>query len=188
MPETDLSDAEVVAQVLAGEVERFSDLVQRHHAHLSGILAFYCRSLEETEEVVQEAFVHCYRALSSYDHGQPFFPWLKTIALNVLRMELRRRQRVGAHVGPYMEHLRLSQLDEPRTLDDADARFMALRACLGLMQPQQVSLLKAKYEQERGIAELARQRGTSEGALKVALLRLRQVLRACIESRLTVRA
>ncbi len=143
----------------------------------------YCRGTEELDEIVQEAFVSAFEGLADFDTARPFYPWLKAIALNVLRQQARRRQTARHHRKSYLRHLQKRMvLDD----GDPDCRIEALRSCLAQLGQAQVDLLKEKYTHERSITELARSHSTSDGAVKLRLLRLRNALRKCIEQRLAV--
>jgi len=112
-----------------------------------------------------------------------FFPWLKTIALNALRLELRRRERRGRHGRAYLQHLLIGN-----AADDEDAveerRRSALGDCLGELGDDHAHLLRRRYADDAGLDELARAAGASVGAMKVRLFRLRESLRECIERRI----
>jgi RNA polymerase sigma factor (sigma-70 family) len=87
------ADRDAIAATLRGERERFGELVDRHRGALVGMLSHHCRSAGEIDEVVQEAFVSCFRALAGFDAQRPFLPWLMAIARNELLMRIRKRRR-----------------------------------------------------------------------------------------------
>ena len=178
------SDAEVIARVLAGDRQSFDELVVRHQRRLRSVLSYHCASAEEVEEHVQEAFVLAYRHLGDFAAGEDCFAWLKTIALNSLRMEWRRRRTATRHGDAYLQHLQQQRLEADPQGEVAEARAAALRICLERLSPGQRQVLAGRYGEARPVAELAEREGISLAAIKVRLLRLREVLRACIEKRL----
>ena len=184
-PDEDLQvDAELARRVKAGDRQAFVEIVRRHQTRLRSVLSFHCASSGETEELLQEAFVHAWTHFHQYDSGLPFFPWLRTLAINLLRMEIRRRGSERGRAAAYLRHLQMAQAEEGDG-SEVEARGSALRLCLEQLPRPQADLLQAKYRQGRPLAELAGSLKTTEGALKVRLLRLREALRDCILRRLT---
>jgi RNA polymerase sigma-70 factor, ECF subfamily len=183
---THQDDQQLIEEVLNGSLDGFAKLMGRYQDKLDAMLSYYCHSREEIEDLTQETFIKCYQSLDSFDRSRPFFPWLKTIALNGLRMELRRKQRETRRLEALC-HERRIDMAETGVSEDSDERFAALRRCLQDMPKQQKQLVEARYGQNLPIVELARKRGCTTEALAMFLMRLRRALRDCIEQRLRVR-
>ncbi len=49
--------------------------------------------LDTALDIVQDSFIRAYHALERFEEGQPFYPWLSTIATNLTLNHLRRRKR-----------------------------------------------------------------------------------------------
>lgn len=90
MSPADASDAELVADVLAGREAAFTALMRRHKSWLYLFVRRHVTTSEDAYDVVQEAFASAWRALKSYDRGRPFDIWLRRIALNKCRDRGRR--------------------------------------------------------------------------------------------------
>jgi RNA polymerase sigma-70 factor (ECF subfamily) len=182
--EPEEADAAIVTRVVGGEQQAYGLLVQRYQRRLRSVLSFYCLSADEVEEFVQDAFVQAFAHLASYRPESPFFPWLKTIALNALRMEIRRRETEGRHGRAYLQYLLAQRMDEDEAGDAAEARAGALKECLSGLRPEHARLLAARYHDGHGVEELARREQVELSAMKVRLFRIREVLRECIERHL----
>jgi RNA polymerase sigma-70 factor (ECF subfamily) len=179
------ADGRSVRAVLGGDRQAYGDLVRRHQARLRSVLSFYCASADEVEEFLQEAFVQAYSQLRRFDLEAPFYPWIKTIALNALRMEARRRRVRAESPLEYISRVQREAVEQDPEGDIADARGDALRRCLEGLPGPQAELLRARYREGRPLAELAGRFRTSLGAMKVRLLRLREALKSCVDRRLT---
>ena len=180
-----LLDALVVAEVRAGNRQAYGMLIDRYQVRLRAALSACLRHADEIEEFTQEAFVQAFVKLEQYDSTLPFYPWVRTIAMNALRMEARSRGTTTRHAGDYLRQVLLERaLDETQD-ERGDARMNALDRCLRTLPTDAAALLKDKYQSEHSVSELAARHRTREGALKVRLLRLRDRLRECIEKRLT---
>lgn len=188
MPEAvsnlELHDAGIVRRALAGEQSAYALLIERHQSRLRTTLSYYLSSRDELEERVQDAFVQAYVSLARFDVREPFFPWLKSIALNSLKMELRRQETAQRKGGEYLRYLQLSKPERDSHGAAAEEKSAKLKDCLQKIMPDEAGLLTGKYVEGISIAELAVRHSTTEGALKVRLLRLRDALRNCIEKAL----
>ncbi len=65
-----------------------------------------------------------------------------------------------------------------------DRRLEALRACISSLPSKQRALIEARYEPGASVQRIAGEAGKSEGAISVALFRIRAALQQCIEQRL----
>ena len=87
-----LSDAELIAAILKGEQELFSDLVQRYQGRLVNYLYRLLRSTQEAEDLAQEVFFKVYKALDRYDPKYKFSTWLFRVAQNAAIDQIRKRR------------------------------------------------------------------------------------------------
>ncbi len=93
MNKHEMSDAELVKMVLAGEIEQFSILVERYEKLAFSYLLSRLNDLQEVEDIVQDTFVKAFRHLASYDCERKFAGWLVTIARNLLIDSRRKASR-----------------------------------------------------------------------------------------------
>src|SRR5262249_33629275 len=87
-----MTDAELVARVVAGDARAFTDLVTRYHAACLRYAAHVLGDRMDAEDVVQEAFLRAYRSLGRYQEREQFRPWLFRILVNRCRSA---RSRTG---------------------------------------------------------------------------------------------
>jgi len=87
-----IDDAEAIARSRGGDLDAYAVLVARYtlRAHRA---AFLLGAGEESDDVVQEAFVKAFRHLSRFRTGEPFAPWLLRIVANETRNLTRSRRR-----------------------------------------------------------------------------------------------
>jgi RNA polymerase sigma factor (sigma-70 family) len=87
-----IDDAEAIARSRDGDLDAYAVLVARYtlRAHRA---AFLLGAGEESDDVVQEAFVKAFRHLSRFRAGEPFAPWLLRIVANETRNLTRSRRR-----------------------------------------------------------------------------------------------
>lgn len=174
-------DAETVRKVRKGDKSAYIDLVYRYQNRLRSVLSFYCHSVEEIEEYTQEAFVEAYTHLDQFKPDLPFFPWLRSIAVNALRLELRRKEtdrRLGME---YLERLQMSRVKSKDAEEQEERQLSALDHCMQSLSETNVRLIRKKYRKKCSYTDLAEITGAKENALRVRLMRIRESLRKCIE-------
>jgi RNA polymerase sigma-70 factor (ECF subfamily) len=74
--------------------------------------------------------------------------------------------------------------EDTNSSHDEDERRLALRDCLACLPDKHRRLIDRRYREEIPIRQLAVDHGKNESALKMAMMRIREVLRQCIESKL----
>lgn len=169
-----MTDAELVARVIAGETEAFAELVTRHHAACLRYAVHALGDSMEAEDVVQETLLRAYRSLGRYEERQQFRSWLFRILVNrcrtaAARNGARRRRQGDVH-----------DADDVVTGDTAetiDLRSRLIGALAGLdARHREAFLLKLGEGLEYG--EIARMTGASVPALKMRVKRARDHVRA----------
>jgi len=87
-----LSDEQLVALTVKGDVSAFNDLVGRWEGSLYSFVYRYLDDHEEAKDICQEAFVRAYTHLDGFRGQSKFSSWLYQIALNLCRSKLRRKK------------------------------------------------------------------------------------------------
>jgi RNA polymerase sigma factor (sigma-70 family) len=176
----ELSDVDIVARVRGGERSLYAELIRRYQSRLRTILSFYLHSPADVEEFLQASFVQAFLNLESCNLDGGFYPWLKGVALNTLKMELRRLATSRRKAADYIRFVRLQRVEHDGDGGAAEARASALAVCMEKLPAEDSALLRAKYGERVPIKTLTAQLQSTEGAIKVRLLRIRNALRACI--------
>ena len=90
------SDAGIVAQVLAGDVEAYRLLVERHRDRFARFAVRMLGNREDAEEALQDAFIRAYRSLAQCADPARFDHWCFRILANRCRTRGARRRRHDA--------------------------------------------------------------------------------------------
>ncbi len=176
---TDSQAAAIAVRVADGDREAYAELVAACQDRVRARLAGYCRSAEEVEEVSHLAFVEAYRKLEDFDPRRgSFLGWLLAVARNCLLGELRRRKSEGQRAARYLERAAGS------AEDDIEPARAALERCMEELGPDEAKLVDSRYRGGTTSDQLAARLGKTAGAVRMALQRVRERLRACIERRL----
>lgn len=168
----DESDGAIVRRVVAGDVDAFERLVDRHAPRLRRLVA---RSVPRSvaDEVAHDAFVAAYLALASYVESHPFAHWLARIALrgcaDYWRAHGRNTRSEGA--GEVADGT-IAAAPGP----DADDRELCEWA-LGQLEREDRELLTLVYFEGFSMKECAQVLSWSESNVKVRAHRARARLR-----------
>jgi RNA polymerase sigma-70 factor (ECF subfamily) len=101
---SDLADDDTLAQrARDGDRNAFEVLFLRHRPSVRRVISIRVRDEALTDELVQRAFVRAFEAIGSFRGDASFATWMYTIALNVVRSELRD--------GPHQRHVPIDDVE-----------------------------------------------------------------------------
>jgi RNA polymerase sigma-70 factor (ECF subfamily) len=86
------SDHAAVAMVSDGDNESFRSLVERHSRYVFSVAYRLTGSVEDAEDVVQNAFLKAYKQLSRFEARADFKTWLHRITVNCAIDLIRSRR------------------------------------------------------------------------------------------------
>ena len=86
------SDADIIQEVLEGNVNAFELLMGRYQGYVAGIVIKHVPQ-DRTEEIAHEAFIRAYRSLRTFKAKTPFKHWLASIAVRCCHDFWRRHYR-----------------------------------------------------------------------------------------------
>ena len=90
--EVAVEDAELVAQVQAGDEAAFTQLVRKYQQQVFNLILYYTGNKNEVEDLAQDVFVKVYTHLGNFETRATFRTWLYRITLNVCIDHARRRK------------------------------------------------------------------------------------------------
>ena len=173
-----IPDQELIRRARTGDEHAFRLLVDRYVRPAMAVAWEFSDTLEDAEDIVQEAFRKVAAALGRYDTNRPFRPWFFTILRNVARNSASARA--------YRVHSALEDTvpDEQPTPDDVVER-VELQARLdmeleSLSEMQRVCFRLCVLE-GLGSAEVADALGLSDATVRTHVFRARNALRSAME-------
>jgi RNA polymerase sigma-70 factor (ECF subfamily) len=182
-------EARLIERSRTGDATAFSQLVAWHQGRVRAYIGGSISRADVVDDLAQEVFLAAFRSLDSYKGDAPLGVWLLGIArhktLMHVRGEMRRLIRETGSLESVLSPLRLGLLEsEELDLPRREREINALERCLQSLPPGSAGLVADRYWKARSIPDIARELGKREGAIRMTLFRLRQALRACVESRL----
>jgi RNA polymerase sigma-70 factor, ECF subfamily len=132
------------------------------------------------DEIVQETWLTAVRWVRHFDPRQgSFLAWLRGIAANLLRNDLRRRRKLPKCQQPVDGQIGGNGRLDPhqgRRQETSD-RQERIAAALDVLAQREEAVLRAKYLEGRSVAEIASSQGDSPKAVESLLSRARQAFR-----------
>ena len=183
---TDKPDEELIAEVLAGQTDSFSELAGRHRQRVERLCRRFFSDEEMARDIAQESFIRAFTALASYRAEMPFGGWLRAIVVNLCYDELRRRRRrpeelVGDFSAPEVQWMQLVNGATPEQLvGEAEERresYDLAHRLLDTLKPEDRMVMVLKESEELSVSEIAETLGWSEAKVKIRAFRARQALR-----------
>lgn len=180
------SDSQVVRRVLAGDVEAFSLLVDRHHAQCLRVATHLLGDGDDAEDAVQEAFVRAYRHLGSYRERDRFGAWLLRVVVNRCRTNAARDRRWSGPDSRSLDSLASAEFGHDDAVEAIEraARHDELALALSRLGPTQREAIVLRFSDELSYDEMATITGVGVSALKMRVQRACAQLRALLSEHL----
>ncbi|HEX9348912.1 MAG TPA: RNA polymerase sigma factor [Gemmatimonadales bacterium] len=171
------TDGDIVRAVLAGDRERYAQLVERYRDRYARYATRMLGSVDAAEDAVQDAFVRAYDQLAQCKEPDKFVGWFFLILRNRCFAE-RRRNRSSASLEAANDVAAVDRADGGA--ETAEQRRALQRALLELT-PDQREVFVLKHVEGLSYSEIAERLSTSVPSLKMrmhrAYDRLREQLR-----------
>ncbi len=174
---------DAVRRVLAGDTEAFADIVREHRADVWKVVVAMMGDEASSDALAQQTFINAYERLDQYRWGD-LARWLKAIARNLVRSEMRRRSREIERMRHYHDYMVALYEDDDRAEAHEHAMERAVASCRETMAPTAVRALTLYYDQGLVLADVAAAIGRSLVATRQLLFRARAAVRLCAERKL----
>jgi RNA polymerase sigma-70 factor, ECF subfamily len=173
------SDAQLVAQILGGDVESFGVLFQRYRDTCTRFAVRMLGSSSDADDVLQSAFMRAYRNLASCRDPDRFGGWLYQIVVNECRTfasRQRRRELRFVSDNELIDRAAVEAQDESGgTMDEQIERALAA------LPVEQREAFLLKYVEEMSYEEMAEVTRVGISALKMRVKRACDGLRDQLE-------
>jgi RNA polymerase sigma-70 factor (ECF subfamily) len=174
----DPTDAELVAAVRNGAVDRFEALVVRHQPRVFATARRYARRESEVEDIVQEVFLKAFQKIDGFRGEAPFEHWLMKLAVRTCYDFLRVHQRNREHAFSELSDAETDWLDrhaaDPDHADeDAEAARLLVNRVLEQLAPAHRMIIQLLEIEDRTVKEISELTGWSGPLVKVRAFRAR---------------
>jgi RNA polymerase sigma-70 factor (ECF subfamily) len=174
--EASISDEEIVRRIRDGETYLFEIIMRRYNHRLFRVIRAILRDDNETEEVMQEAYVRAFEHLQQFEGRAKFSTWLTKIAVYEAYARGRGRERLSDSE-TYWEDLiaATDRSPEERTFD-SEMRSL-LESAIDSLPEEHRAVFILRDVEGMSTAETADILNLTEENVKVRLFRARAAIR-----------
>lgn len=138
----------------------------------------------DVSDVLQETNLSIWKSRDRYQPGSNFIAWTFTIArLEVLHQRDRAKRLGRITLSAELTQVLADEMPQEITYKDY---LHALDSCMAKLTDSQRDIIEARYQPGLTLEIHARLTGRNPGALRAALLRIRESLRECIEKSMKI--
>ena len=175
---------ELITRVRDGETHLYAELVRRYRSDVRKIAMLMLADGLTTENVVQQTFINAYERLHDFRRGEEFGRWVRAIARNLVRDELKKSSRERGRMALYRDYLIAKLSTEDQGERREQILVEALSHCRGKLPSVAAQAIELRYERELPFDEVASAIGRSAEATRQIVTRARIALKVCIQRRL----
>jgi len=177
-------DGQLIRAACRGDAAAFGSLVRKYQDRLCTALSHICGSLDDAEDVAQEAFVQAYVKLRTFAGGSAFYTWLYRIAVNAA-ISRRRRRREQTFALSKRDEPGLEPLDGGERADERllrEERAAAVRRALGRLSDEHRTILVLREIEDCDYDEIAQILELPVGTVRSRLHRARLQLKEHLDA------
>ncbi|HEX3492320.1 MAG TPA: sigma-70 family RNA polymerase sigma factor [Streptosporangiaceae bacterium] len=184
------TEAALLAQAQAGDVDAFEQLSAAYADRLFMLLLRLLGDRAEAEDVAQEVMLRAWQGISRFQGRSSYFTWLYRIAVNEANRALDKRSRRprGVSIGPEELQLPDTPALEPAHQAEASELRQALARVLDELPPPLRTAIVLRDVEGLSTQEAAEIAGIGQAAFKSRLHQARLRVRAAIGDQALVAA
>jgi RNA polymerase sigma-70 factor (ECF subfamily) len=184
----EITDAEIVKQILAGDESYFNLLFDRYKKLVIHLIGKFFNQRELIEDITQQVFTKTFFSLKDFrgEQEKSLQSWISKLTINVCYDELRRRQRKPENL---FTDLSDDEIDYVETIAENISSNSEKQLINKDLAEKLLSSLDAKdrlaltlyHAEEHSVTEVAKMVGWTESNVKTRLMRTRNHLRNLFE-------
>jgi RNA polymerase sigma-70 factor (ECF subfamily) len=177
-------EPDLIARAKGGNLRDFSKIIEEQQNAVRACIAVRCNDSHEVEDLAQETFLIAYRNLGEFDTEKNIAPWLRGIAMNLLRNYWRKKRPhfVGGHAELDIMIEQQIALESPSNNED---KLIHMKTCLKSVEDEALTMVNLRYSEGLSIAEICKKLDKKHSAVTMKLTRIRHLLKDCIDLKLS---
>jgi RNA polymerase sigma-70 factor (ECF subfamily) len=182
---TNLPDALLVREYIAGNEEALSALIKRHQSKIYGFIYSKIPDKDITNDVFQDTFIKVIKTLksNSYNEEGKFLPWVMRISHNLVVDHYRKTKKMPLYRETEEFSIFSIMSDDSLTIENkiiANQVEMDLKRLIEELPADQKEVLVMRMYQNMSFKEISESTGvsinTALGRMRYALMNLRKVI------------
>lgn len=181
-----MDEQQAIQRLKNGDIGGLETLVTQYQVQAVRAAFLITRDSGLAEDIVQDAFVHAYRAISGFDATRPFKPWFMRSVVNAAVKAMQRSSRQVDVQGDTDETVFAALA---RRVESVESQVESIEvqdqiwAALQELSPRQRAVIVQRYFLGMSEAEMADQSDTARGTIKWLLNAARERLRELLAER-----
>jgi RNA polymerase sigma-70 factor, ECF subfamily len=173
-------EADLVRAAQAGDQAAFAEIVRQFQRPVYRVAYALTRNASDADDLAQETFVRAYQAIGRFRAGEPLYPWLSRIAVNLTYSLFRRRRRhPETSIEPLVESGRQwAADDDPAERAAESEQHRRLAAAFAGLSHEHQAVLTLRVVEDLSYDDIALTLGVPAGTVMSRLSRARAELRA----------
>jgi RNA polymerase sigma-70 factor, ECF subfamily len=172
-----------MTEARAARDELFADLVKEHQVSLRVFVRSLGVESGWVDDLAQDTFVVAYREMDSYDPDRDFGKWLRGIARNLVRNDLRKQGRHRRILHESLSQHLLGLAENEKDREVGVTQLSALRDCVEQLPGRSRELVRSRYYEGWDATILADKFEMKAATVRQTLLRIRRQLYQCVNQR-----
>ena len=179
-------EAGLVRAAQAGDQAAFAEIVCHFQRPIYRVAYALSRNASDADDLAQETFVRAYQAIGRFRAGEPLYPWLSRIAVNLTYSLFRqRKRRPETSIEPLVESGRQwAADDDPAERAAESEQHERLAAAFAGLSHEHQAVLTLRVVEDLSYDDIARTLGVPAGTVMSRLSRARAELRARLKARI----
>lgn len=164
--------------------ECFTRLWTEVQPSVSGYIHAVVRDPAAAKDIVQETALALLRKFVEWDPAREFLPW----ALGMAKYAILAHRRDSARCRVMFDDEVLHAITETwsTVATEISDEQAALHTCLDKLAPHARDVVRLRYEEDLDASRIAQKLHSTAGAVRVALMRIREQLRLCVQNQLSL--
>lgn len=171
------TDDEIIAEVLSGNREAFSILVERYQKQVFALAYRRVGEVTLAEDVTQDAFIRAFKSLHLFRKHSSFYWWTSRIVLNI-SYDKSRSLRQRKEVELVSEHNLIDENNSPFVALENKLKIKRLRAALSSLKSRYADVVSLGIFENKSYSEISEilsiPQGTVASRMNKAMEQLRE--------------
>ncbi|MEW7292639.1 RNA polymerase sigma factor [Aquimarina sp. 2304DJ70-9] len=176
------SDQYYINQVLEGQINAFSILVERYQTLVYTVVYRMVKNKEQAEEVAQDSFIKAYESLSKYRGDAKFSTWLYTIAYRKSLDIIKANKRMmTSELIEDIHEGEIALVNDALSYLQAKERKEIISDSIMKLPEDEAVIVTLYYFEEKSVKEIVEIVGLTIDNVKVKLYRSRKKLYSILQ-------
>lgn len=184
-------NSELIKKAIEGDESAYKNLLENYRGAIYNLLYKMVRNKEETEDLVQEAFMKAFKALPSFNEEYAFSTWLYKIAVNNCIDHMRKKKLQTYSINKPVQS-KDGELDRefpdtsmsPDKSILSDERASIIETAIDELPENYKTAIILRHSEEKSYEEISKILNIPLGTVKARIFRAREMLKKKLKGKI----